>query len=308
MCLEVNIDCKLKMLAAKEFLRHFTPGLVFISFGTWWLVLIASWTSIRRRLLRRKVYADEDKSWSKLLKSGKLDRCSLPLPCRVFQIISLEGLLKLIASIAGIVVTIAADTRSIVEIQYATVYLFFGLSGFADIISCFDAAPPGADYFLLSLAYSVEAGIIYSHNTVPGSFEEVLQNVQVVLVIFCVISTLIEMKTRRNFSFRLLRSYLTIVQGVWFIQAGILFHVDYFSWVKEDSENHWVWISIILAWICGAVFFYSFFVYVFVYLVARVCWCCRLSSITKNQNSVNSNIYKRSVGEDDEMQSLADDY
>ncbi|KAG1656161.1 DNA replication ATP-dependent helicase/nuclease DNA2 [Nymphon striatum] len=168
------------MLETKEFFSHMTLGIMFISFGTWWLVLIGSWTSIRRRLLRRKVYDGEDRSWGKLLKSGKLDRCSLPLPCRVFQIISLEGLLKLIASIVGIVVTIAADTRSIVEIQYATVYLFFGLSGFADIVSCLDAAPPGADYFLLSLAYSVEAGVIYSRNTVPDSLEEVSQNVQIV--------------------------------------------------------------------------------------------------------------------------------
>lgn len=291
-----------------DFITHSFPGFLLIAFGTWWLILISSWTSIRKRLLKRQKYDEEDKSWTTLMKQRRLERCALPLPCKMVLVFSVEGILKMVSSIIGIIVTLGTKSKSVLEIQYATVYLFFGLSGFSDIISFFSATPPGIDYFCLALAFGIEGGVVYSQYTTPASLEDVSKNIHVCLILSCMFVTLAEMSKKRNFSLKLLRSYLTLVQGAWFVLAAFLIDTDQLSWLIDDNaENYVVWLSVFVSWICGVCFFYMLVVYMLWYAIARVCICCRVASLTRD--SCNSNIYTTAmVVEDAENQAFADDF
>ncbi|KAI1903761.1 hypothetical protein AGOR_G00030550 [Albula goreensis] len=214
-----------------NFKGHALPGSFFLLFGLWWSV---------KYPLRQ--------CWRRGQPRG---RSRLP---QFFNRIDLvEGALKIFFAFVGIMAEqfvpdgphghlYNQEAKSWVKLmnwQHSTMYLFYGISGIADVLSMTSLPiPPGLDRLALSLALFVEGFLFYFHVHNRPPLDVHVHSLLLVAVFGGSISTLLEVFLRDNPVLELLRSSLAILQGTWFYQIGfVLFPLNGVQWDLTLHDN-----------------------------------------------------------------------
>jgi hypothetical protein len=112
-----------------------------------------------------------------------------------------EGIIKLILTGLGIVVSVIAaapmqqDSEYVSNIRYATIYLFFALSGLVDILVYYcgyTILPEGVQSFILSLAFVVEGLTFAMRLRFEAYLEQQIHVLLVVAVFACALACIME--------------------------------------------------------------------------------------------------------------------
>ncbi|KAM6969769.1 transmembrane protein 45B [Aplochiton taeniatus] len=209
---------------------HAIPGSFFLMFGLWWSVKFP---------LRH---------YSK--KSQRTGRHNVTLFTKLDYI---EGAFKIFASFVGIMVEqfvvdgpharlYSRENQSWVKLmnwQHSTMYLFYGISGIADILSLSSTSVPvGLDRLGMSLALFVEGFLFYFHVHSRPPLDSHIHSLLLVAVFGGAASTMLEVFMRDNIVLELLRASLALLQGSWFYQIGfVLYPPNGEEWDLKLHDN-----------------------------------------------------------------------
>ncbi|KAG7483867.1 hypothetical protein MATL_G00042930 [Megalops atlanticus] len=214
-----------------NFKGHALPGSFFLLFGLWWSV---------KYPLRH--------CWKKGQAGGR------HRPPKFFNTIDfVEGAIKIFFAFVGIMAEqfvpdgphahlYNSEEKSWVKLmnwQHSTMYLFFGISGIADVLTMSPLPVPlGLDRLALSLALFVEGFLFYFHVHNRPSLDKHIHSLLLVAVFGGSASTLLEVFKRDHTVLELFRSSLAILQGTWFYQIGfVLYPLSGPQWDLELHDN-----------------------------------------------------------------------
>ncbi|XP_071403262.1 transmembrane protein 45B isoform X1 [Centroberyx affinis] len=109
--------------------------------------------------------------------------------------------------------------------QHGTMYLFFGISGIACVVTTASkSVPTGLDRLALSLALFVEGFLFYYHVHSRPPLDAHIHSLLLVAVFGGSASTMLEVFKRDHIILELFRACLFILQGSWFYQIGFVLY------------------------------------------------------------------------------------
>lgn len=221
---------------------HVYLGSCFFVLGIWWFIAI-----LRARYRRDKC---EEVT---LTYPGKCGSCSRKL---------LEGLVKLVACIIGVV--IEATTVKLLGrpayYTYDTIYVSFMLAAVVDIFSGLRIVlPEGIDFLAHAVAFA-NLGILarsqawgHLHLTVATRM------LTSYVAIAATLALVLELHRPQSQILHFIRTGIVMLQGVWFWQAGIVLDSPFAKFWVEDDHGNLMFITIAFAWdMCGVVLFQTF--------------------------------------------------
>ncbi|XP_012688260.2 transmembrane protein 45B [Clupea harengus] len=276
-----------------NFKGHALPGSFFVLFGLWWSLK----TPLRQCCLQR--HSTERKKVPPFFK--KLDL--------------IEGSLKVFFAFAGIMaeqfVPDGPHARlmnsdgwvKLMNWQHSTMYLFYGISGIADILCATSPfAPQGLDSMALSLALFVEGFLFKYHLHNRPMLDTHVHSLLLVAVFGGAASTALEVFLRNNTVLEVLRCSLAILQGTWFYQIGfVLFPLSGPEWNQEDHGNM-MFITMCFCWHYAVALLITGVNYAVVCRVVRCCVTKPASNIEMGfrKNTMDSSSQKALLQQSDE--------
>lgn len=214
-----------------NFKGHALPGSFFLLFGLWW--------SVKYPLQHY---------WRKSQPNG---RQKLPPMSNRMDLV--EGAIKIFFAFVGIMaeqfVPDGPHARlydhgnqswvKLMNWQHSTMYLFYGISGIADVLSVSSlSVPSGLERLGLSMALFVEGFLFYFHVHMRPPLDSHIHTLLLVAVFGGAASTMLEVFMRDNILLELLRATLAILQGSWFYQIGfVLYPLNGQEWNLELHDN-----------------------------------------------------------------------
>lgn len=210
---------------------HAIPGSFFLIFGFWQTV---------KHILQHYWRTNQPKGRQ-------------VLPPAFKRVDYFEGGLQIFASFVGIMVeqfvvdgphahlfdTEKNEWVKLMNWQHSTMYLFFGISGIALVVStATKLVPAGVERLTLSVALFVEGFLFYYHVHSRPHLDAHIHTLLLVAVFGGSFSTMMEVFIRDNIILELLRAGFFILQGTWFYQIGfVLFPPRGPQWDLEDHNN-----------------------------------------------------------------------
>ncbi|XP_061608003.1 transmembrane protein 45B [Phyllopteryx taeniolatus] len=227
---------------------HAIPGSFFLLFGLWLTV---------KHTLQHY--------WRKKQPKGKA-----VLPPFFKRMDYIEGGLQIFASFVGIMVEqfvvdgpharlYDVQNNSWVKLmnwQHTTMYLFFGISGIALVVSTVSKlVPVGVDRLALSLALFVEGFLFYFHVLSRPPLDAHIHSLLVVAVFSGSASTMMEVFIRDHIILEMVKGCLFILQGSWFFQIGFVLYPP--SGPKWDLtlHNNIMFVTMCFCWHLAVAFF-----------------------------------------------------
>eukprot|EP00094_Tigriopus_californicus_P007463 TCALIF_07185-PA protein Name:"Similar to tmem45b Transmembrane protein 45B (Xenopus laevis)" AED:0.03 eAED:0.03 QI:0/0.66/0.5/0.75/1/1/4/103/439 len=226
-----------------HFVGYILPGVIFSILGLRWASqLIWEWT--------QQVIVSEFQILGLPVPPKRKGSC-----CRAAFSLPWEGIVKLILTGLGIMVSVIAaapqqqDSEYVTNIRYATIYLFFALSGLVDILVYYcgySILPEGIQSMSLSLSFIVE-GVLYAMRLRFERYLEQQIHVLLILAIFaCSVSCVLEV-LYDNRLVKFSRAYLCILQGTWLIHGGCIMQGRGSS-PAQTYPDSLEWVSILFSW------------------------------------------------------------
>ncbi|KAM3601156.1 uncharacterized protein V6R79_008513 [Siganus canaliculatus] len=109
--------------------------------------------------------------------------------------------------------------------QHSTMYLFFGISGIAQVLSnASKLVPTGTDHLALSIALFVEGFLFYYHVHMRPPLDAHIHSLLLVAVFTGSASCMLEVFIKDNIIVETLKSGMFILQGSWFYQIGFVLY------------------------------------------------------------------------------------
>uniref|UniRef100_A0A4W4EDP7 Transmembrane protein 45B n=1 Tax=Electrophorus electricus TaxID=8005 RepID=A0A4W4EDP7_ELEEL len=211
-----------------NFKGHALPGSFFLLFGLWW--------SVKYPLhLLACLCPPAAFSSSGLIQLTSRDNLSIIIIIIIFPGIMAEQFVP----DGPHAHLYNGDWVKLMNWQHSTMYLFYGISGIADVLSMSPLpVPAGLDRFALSLALFIEGFLFYFHVHNRPALDQHIHSLLLVAVFSGSASTMLEVFMRDNSLLELIRSSLAIVQGTWFYQIGfVLFPLNGEDWDLESHGN-----------------------------------------------------------------------
>ncbi|XP_076364174.1 transmembrane protein 45B-like [Tachypleus tridentatus] len=281
---------------------HVLPGIFFFVFAFYRILHTAAflqgnqkhqnrirrWTFGYHRDLKEHGDHTSSRSIDEHESRGKMSLCVRIRSC------PFEGILKIICASLGAVEELYAaipggHLENMVDLQHATVYGFFVLSGVVDILCHYRILfPEGTDLFVLSLAFGVEELYFILSLSQLTDIGKKMHVFLIVVITFCIISTLAEMKYPSHIPVRFFRSYFTMIQGTWFIQVGVLFKPVFGNFIGGSPlpTTNELWVSLIFMWhLAGCFIILSLLTAIIVCCKKRNKKCLKLVTICCSLNS-----------------------
>ncbi|NXK90539.1 TM45B protein, partial [Formicarius rufipectus] len=233
-----------------NFKGHALPGSFFLLFGLWWSV------KYPLQHLSQRASKKPPRIWW------------------VQHVDALEGGVKVVFAVIGMLAEqfvpdgphlklYSGDGRAWVKLmnwQHTTMYLFYGLSGVLDVLTFVSqAVPRGLDRLMLSMAVFVEGCLFYYHVLHRPMLDQHIHSLLLIAIFAGAGSVLLEVFLRDNIVLELFRAGITIVQGTWFWQIGVVLFQPWGGpmWDEDDHDNimfltmcffwHWAAAVVILA-------------------------------------------------------------
>ena len=178
----------------------------------------------------------------------------------------IESAIKLLFVSVGFSIEIYTAVRNgkfivLGNIQHATMFFFFGLSGVLDLFVHFKfTMPKDLDYIILAMALGVEGLLFHFHVHGKSPLESHLHTLLIYTILLNLVAICLEMKYRHNILAALSRSYFFFLQGTWFWQVGFILYnpnPNAEKW-KEDGHDELMIATMLFTWHCGVVFLIMF--------------------------------------------------
>ncbi|NXT64078.1 TM45B protein, partial [Chaetops frenatus] len=213
-----------------NFKGHALPGSFFLLFGLWWSV------KYPLQYLSQKVNKKTHKTYC-------------------FQRVdAIEGGIKILFSLIGMLAEqfvpdgphlylYSGEKRDWVKLmnwQHSTMYLFYGLSGVVDVLTYIcQAVPQGLDRLMLAVAVFAEGCLFYYHVLHRPMLDQHIHSLLLITVFAGAGSILLEVFLRDNIVLEMFRASITIVQGTWFWQIGVVLFQPWGgpAWDENDHSN-----------------------------------------------------------------------
>ncbi|NWV84464.1 TM45B protein, partial [Dasyornis broadbenti] len=213
-----------------NFKGHALPGSFFLLFGLWWSV-----------------------KYPLQYLSQKINKKSHGTHC--FQRVdAIEGGIKIIFSLIGMLAEqfvpdgphlylYSGENRDWVKLmnwQHSTMYLFYGLSGAVDVLTCISqVVPRGLDRLMLAVAVFVEGCLFYYHVLHRPMLDQHIHSLLLITIFAGAGSIMLEVFLRDNIVLEMFRASITIVQGTWFWQIGVVLFQPWGGpmWDENDHNN-----------------------------------------------------------------------
>ncbi|POI26953.1 hypothetical protein CIB84_009297, partial [Bambusicola thoracicus] len=218
------------VVSMANFKGHALPGSFFLIFGLWWSV------KYPLRHLSQKASKKSQKNYC----FQRLD--------------AIEGGVKVTFALIGMLAEqfvpdgphlylYSGEKRDWVKLmnwQHTTMYLFYGLSGVVDIFTyvC-PMVPRGLDRLMLSIAVFVEGCLFYYHVLHRPMLDQHIHSLLLIAIFAGACSTVLEVFLRDNIVLEMFRAGVTIVQGTWFWQVGVVLFQPWGGpmWDETDHSN-----------------------------------------------------------------------
>uniref|UniRef100_A0A914V8X0 Transmembrane protein 45B n=1 Tax=Plectus sambesii TaxID=2011161 RepID=A0A914V8X0_9BILA len=130
----------------------------------------------------------------------------------------------------------------------------------------------GTDYFMLFLAFVVEAILFYYHTAHQEAFEQTVHLLLVGSILACAASVLVESFRPDLLELKRVRAYCTMLQGAWFYTVAFLLYNPFPGaaqpWKPAVEHAATMWVGVIFSWLC------------FVVALAHVVICAQVSGCT----------------------------
>ncbi|NWZ66428.1 TM45B protein, partial [Acrocephalus arundinaceus] len=213
-----------------NFKGHALPGSFFLLFGLWWSV------KYPLQYLSRKVNKKSHRTYC-------------------FQRVdAIEGGIKILFSLIGMLAEqfvpdgphlylYSGEKRNWVKLmnwQHTTMYLFYGLSGLVDVLTYISqVVPQGLDRLMLAVAVFVEGCLFYYHVLHRPMLDQHIHSLLLITIFAGAGSILLEVFLRGNIVLEMFRASITIVQGTWFWQIGVVLFQPWGGpvWDENDHNN-----------------------------------------------------------------------
>lgn len=124
--------------------------------------------------------------------------------------------------------------------QHTTMYLFFAVSGFTDMLTyLFSHVPLGLDRLVMAVATFNEGFLFYHHVHNRPPLDQYIHSLLLCAVFGGALSIFVEVILRDNIVLELFRTTLTILQGTWFWQIGFVLFPPFGAqeWDQNDHSN-----------------------------------------------------------------------
>ncbi|KAM9846245.1 transmembrane protein 45B [Aulostomus maculatus] len=133
--------------------------------------------------------------------------------------------------------------------QHSTMYLFFGISGIALVISTASKlVPAGIERLAVSLALFVEGFLFYYHVHSRPPLDAHIHSLLLVAVFSGSACTMLEVFMRNHIILEQLRACLFILQGSWFYQIGfVLYPLSGPEW-DLNLHNNIMFVTMCFCW------------------------------------------------------------
>jgi hypothetical protein len=213
------------------FLGHVVPGSMFVLLGTWWLLsLYWEWLTVTAH--RRRPFIS--RAWYKV-PFGPPKLRDLPLEPILMVVLPLFGILgELWLGHPSFRHLYKDDGKfyvdNINDWQHSAMYSAFGSSAAVNLIGYYiTELPASTERAFLSLAFLIQGVLLVFH--LKGPPIEILVHLILVLIIFATFAAImVEIANPYSILAAALRPYLTILQGVWWIQT---------AYIMYDSNPAW---------------------------------------------------------------------
>lgn len=269
----------------RQLAGYILPGAAMLAFGVKWGIQVALEQMEQQQHSYATISSSEASSTSGWSRSKKKQRrggggddgsrsCSWRL-----RRVPAEGVIKLSITGLGIAASVASAAPSttlsaqpVGDMLYASIYMFFALSGLADVLVhyCPLAVPSGMDRFVLALAFAIEGLMFHLHLAREAVLEQHVHFLLVVSIYSCASCCLIEAAacSPHPFLWRFARALFTVLHGSWFVHCAFLLHWDGTESLREsvrkslmdskpmlegshESSTALVWVSLAFAWHCA---------------------------------------------------------
>jgi hypothetical protein len=175
-----------------QFAGYVLSGSVFIAFGLKWSL------DATTDIPGGDYSLEDNRSSSRGSRNGSKKKSRRRCICKLKNW-PMEGFAKLAVTLVGVAVSLHSaypqgELKFVGDILYATIYLFFALSGLVDILVfyCPLVMPFGLDKFALALAFFIEGLIFNLHRSNKALMEQHVQALLICAIFACSASTLIE--------------------------------------------------------------------------------------------------------------------
>ncbi|XP_032820556.1 transmembrane protein 45B [Petromyzon marinus] len=248
-----------------NFKGHALPGSFFILFAVWWAIKYP----LRYRWRQRKLGGGGG--------GGGGGPTGLPASCVASEnrLDIIEGAVKTVFSIVGMMaeqfVPDGPHMRlynrqeggwdHLMNWQHTTMYLFFAISGVADIVThtCRGMPLRGLDRLMLALAVFVEGYLFYFHLHGRTMLDVHVHTLLLLPVFTGSLTIFLEVFLRDNAILELLRTSFALLQGTWFFQIGFVLYPPNGApeWDQADMGNM-MFITMCFCWhFAGAILYIS---------------------------------------------------
>ena len=222
---------------------HVYFGSYFFVLGVWWLTAVL-----------RAQYRKGKNNEASLSFSGKCGVCSSKL---------VEGLVKLVACIVGIVVeaiTVRALGRP-ANYTYETIYVSFMLAALVDIfLGLRIVLPEGIDFIAHAVGFANLAILARSQSWGHLHLTVATRLLTSYVAICATIALLLELYKPQHQVLKFIRTGAVMLQGVWLWQAGVVLDSPFAERWDEHEHANLMYITIAFAWdMCGVVLLQVFY-------------------------------------------------
>ncbi|KAI3428720.1 hypothetical protein D9Q98_007544 [Chlorella vulgaris] len=233
---------------------HILPGCFFLFWGLWWAV--ATFTHYTRSLAAKKQF--RTRGWQ-----------LLPFGPRRLRQMPLEPFVKLVLPLAGILAELwlghesyrqlyhsdgKFETENLNDWQHSTMYASFMASGLVDLLGFYFGAPHSAELSFLGLAFLSEGLLLVFH--LKGPRVEIMVHLILVLQILATVVAIVgEMAAPRSILAATARPWLTMLQGVWWIQTAYIMYKSQPQWDPDYMGSGMMVPVPFVLWMLGTAFF-----------------------------------------------------
>ncbi|KAJ8299781.1 hypothetical protein KUTeg_023841 [Tegillarca granosa] len=226
---------------------HALPGAFFLLFGVWWTIqILIQYYSC----LKHNVKFISQGMFPCSCFCGRLKKWPIQ-PCMVIFFTTVGLSLEIYTGISH------GKFDAPGNAQHATMFFFFGLTAFINLLAYFKIAmPKDLDYVMGAIAFTIEWVLFRFHLHGRTPLDVLLHTLLMYVIGANILSIFIELKYRDQVLAPLLRSYLVILQGTWFWQVGFILYNPNPDAEKWDEESHrqMMTATMYFAWHLGVVF------------------------------------------------------
>lgn len=227
---------------------HALPGSFFLIFAVWWTFKIFQ------------------RYYQSLRKGGKPFVSSLTFPCDCccgrLKTWEVEGFVKIFFTIIGFALEVFTAHNGgrfsyLGNGQHATMFFFFGISGFIDILVHHRVPlPRGIEYVAAMQAVLVELLLFVFHLHARASLDVLVHHLLLFAIFMTFVSAFAELCWRQSVLAALARAYFLFLQGTWFWHIAFILYPPFDSSFKWDLENHdhMMVVTMLFAWHMGGIF------------------------------------------------------